>query len=157
MARQRKYELDEQTHFAKTHREVMQGHYMTDIDSLQITNTENQLYQQYTFINSVPIVRRLIEVKSRMSKHLEYMFEYKNKPDAQVKSQAYMVAELNAFRRQTGYPKIDYWFVVQDLNEYPYSIWNVSTTFGTGEIQFKQIGEVMNDEQYKAFFTTSRT
>ena len=29
--------------------------------------------------------------------------------------------------------------------KYPYDIWNVSTTFGTGAIHFKQIGEVNND------------
>jgi len=30
-----------------------------------------------------------------------------------------------------------YYFVVEDFNEYPYSVWNVTTTRGTGEIQFK--------------------
>ena len=153
MARQRKYDLDKQTHFAKTHRELMKGHYMTDMDSIQIINTENQLYNQYTYINGVPIIQRLIEVKSRMTKFIKYIFEGKTKPNPQIKSQAYMVAELNAFRKQTNYPLMDYWFVIEDEGEYPYEIWKVTTTFGTGEIHFKQIGEVMNDTEYKAFFT----
>tara|TARA_B110000285_G_C15016155_1_gene559172 strand:- start:679 stop:1149 length:471 start_codon:yes stop_codon:yes gene_type:complete len=155
MARERKYELDKQTHFAKTHRAVMKDHYMTDIDSLQIINTENQVYQQYTYINSIPMVRRIIEVKSRMSKSLQYMFDGTTTPNAQVKSQAYMVAEINAFRRQTNYPQMEYYYVVQDLNEYPYSIWNVTTTFGTGAIQFKEMAEVHNDKDFQAFFSTS--
>jgi len=67
-----------------------------------------------------------------------------------------MVAEVNASRRESGYPQMEYYYVVQDLNEYPYEIWNVTTTFQTGEIHFKQIGEVMNDEQYKKFFDTSK-
>jgi len=154
MARKRKYELDKQTHFAKTHSEVMKGHYMTDLDSIQIINTENQLYNQYTYVKSVPMVRRIIEVKSRMSKALLNMFKGITEPTAQVKCQAYMVAELNAFRRQTKYPLVDYYFVVEDFGDYPYSVWNVTTTFGTGEIQFNEIAEIHTDAQYLKFFNT---
>ena len=157
MARQRKYDLHKQTHFARTHSEVMpKGHYMTDVDSLQITNTENQLYQQYNYIKingrSIPDVRKFIEVKSRMSKHTEKMFAGDITPSNQVVAQAYFIAQANAFRREHKMTEAVYWFVVEDLGEYPYEIWNVTTTFGTGEIQFKQIGEVMNNEEYKAFF-----
>ena len=67
MTRKRKYDLDKQSHFARTHQEVMDNHYLTDIDSLQIIDTENQVYQHYTYVNSMPIVPRIIEVKSRMS------------------------------------------------------------------------------------------
>ncbi|MGY8866641.1 MAG: hypothetical protein ACKVJK_13605, partial [Methylophagaceae bacterium] len=60
MARQRKYDLDKQTHFAKTHSEVLKGVYMTDVDSLQIIDTENKLYDEYVYTkiggNSVPQV-----------------------------------------------------------------------------------------------------
>ena len=156
MARERKYDLELQTHFAKTHSKVMTGQYMSDLDSIQIVNTENQLYNQYTYKNNIPIVKRIIEVKSRMSKALQYMFEGKTPPTEQVKSQAYFVAELNAFRRQESNfdrPQCDYWFIVEDQGEYPYDIWNVSTTFGTGAIHFKQIGEVNNDIEYKTFFS----
>ena len=157
MARERKHDLDKQTHFAKTHREVMKGHYMTDVDSLQIVNTENQSYEQYNYIKingkSIPDIRRYIEVKSRMSKHLEKMFAKEIEPTQQVVAQAYFIAQANAFKRANKLPEVDYWFVVEDLGEYPYEIWNVTTTFGTGAIHFKQIGEVMNDTEYKAFFT----
>ena len=67
MTRKRKYDLDKQSHLARTHQEVMDNHYLTDIDSLQIIDTENQVYQHYTYVNSMPIVPRIIEVKSRMS------------------------------------------------------------------------------------------
>ena len=93
MARQRKHDLDKQTHFARTHQEVMNNHYLTDIDSLQIMDTENEVYQHYTYINAIPVVRRIIEVKSRMSEHLKAMFSGEVQPTQQVKAQAYMVAE----------------------------------------------------------------
>ena len=160
MARQRKYELDEQTHFAKTHREVMKGVYMSDIDSLQIIDTENQVYNQNRYDNktnscygTVPEIRRTIEVKYKMSDYLKDMFAGNIIPSNQVIAQAYFIAQANAFKRANKLPEVDYWFVVEDLGEYPYEIWNVTTTFGTGAIHFKQIGEVMNHTEYKAFFT----
>ena len=156
MARQRKHDLDKQTHFARTHSRVLKGVYMTDVDSLQIIDTENKVYKEYKYIKlggkSVPDVIRFIEVKSRMSKHLEKMFAKEIEPTPQVFAQAYMIAQLNSFKRANKLTEVVYWFVVADLDEYPYEIWNVTTTFGTGEIHFKQIGEVMNDEEYKAFF-----
>jgi hypothetical protein len=130
---------------------------MTDVASLQIVNTENQSYEQYNYIKingkSIPDIRRYIEVKSRMSKHLEKMFAKEIEPTQQVVAQAYFIAQANAFKRANKLPEVDYWFVVEDLGEYPYEIWNVTTTFGTGAIHFKQIGEVMNDTEYKAFFS----
>ena len=154
------YESDKQTHFAKTHQEVMKGHYMTDVDSLQIKNTENQLYQQYTYTktntgNSYPDVRRFIEVKSRTSKHLERMFAGKIPPTQQVVAQAYFIAQLNAFKRQNKLSEVDYWFVVEDNGDYPYEIWSVTTTFGTGAIHFDMIGEVNDKKEYIEFFSTS--
>ena len=157
MARQRKHDLDKQTHFARTHQEVMNNHYLTDIDSLQIMDTENEVYQHYTYINAIPVVRRIIEVKSRMSEHLKAMFSGEIQPTQQVKAQAYMVAELNGFRRESKWPLMEYYFVVEDFNEYPYTVWNVTTTRGTGEIQFKQIATIYDHQDYKTFFTTSRT
>ena len=157
MGRERKYDLDKQTHFARTHQEVMDNHYLTDIDSLQIIDTENEVYQHYTYINDMPIVRRIIEVKSKMSEHLKAMFLGKIQPTQQVKAQAYMVAELNAFRKESKYPGMEYYFVVEDFDEYPYTVWNVTTTRGTGEIQFKQIATIYDNHDYKVFFTTSRT
>ena len=75
----------------------------------------------------------------------------------QVKSQANMVAELKAFRRQEltfKRPLMDYWFVVEVQGEYSYDILSVSITFGTGVIQFKQIKEVKDNMEYQAFFDT---
>ncbi|MBT4904777.1 MAG: hypothetical protein HON57_06310 [Flavobacteriaceae bacterium] len=156
MARQRKHDLDKQTHFAKTHSRVLKGVYMTDVDSLQIVNTENKVYEQYKYIKingkSIPDVQRYIEIKSRMSKYLAKMFAKEIEPTQQVVAQAYFIAQANAFKRANKLREVDYWFVVEDEGEYPYEIWSVTTTFGTGEIHFKQIGEVMNDEQYNAFF-----
>lgn len=160
MARQRKHELDKQTHFARTHSRILKGVYMTDVDSLQIIDTENQVYHQNHYDNniksfygtSIPEIRRTIEVKYKMSDYLKGVFAGDITPSNQVIAQAYFTAQVNVFRREHKYPEAVYWFVVENEGEYPYEIWSVTTTFGTGEIHFKQIGEVMNDEQYNAFF-----
>ena len=161
MARQRKHELDKQTHFARTHSRVMKGVYMSDVDSLQIIDTENQVYHQNHYDNniksfygtSIPEIRRTIEVKYKMSDYLKGVFAGDITPSNQVIAQAYFTAQVNVFRREHKYPEAVYWFVVENEGEYPYEIWNVWTIpYGTGEIHFKQIGTVMNDEQYNAFF-----
>ena len=87
----------------------MDNHYLTDIDSLQIIDTENEVYQHYTYINAIPVVRRIIEVKSRMSEHLKAMFSGEIQPTQQVKAQAYLVAEINGFRRQSKWPLMEYY------------------------------------------------
>ena len=160
MARQRKLDLDKQTHFARTHSRVMKGVYMSDIDSLQIIDTENQVYHQNhydnnikSFYGTVPEIRRTIEVKYKMSDYLKGVFSGDITPSNQVIAQAYITAQVNVFRREHKRPEVVYWFVVEDEGEYPYEIWNAWTIpYGTGEIHFKQIGTVMNDEQYNAFF-----
>ena len=155
MSRERKYEKEKQTHFAKTHQKVMKGHYMTDIDKLQICDSENQVYQQYTYLKSKPLVRKIIEVKSRMSNHLHNMFTGEIKPTEQVRAQAYMVAELNQVRKAENKPKCEYYFVVMDFDNYPYNIYNVTTTFGTGEVIFNKLGTANNDIEYAQYFNSS--
>ena len=39
------------------------------------------------------------------------------------------------------------------LNEYPYKIWKVDTTFGSGELTFTYSNTVWNDTEYKTYFT----
>ena len=155
MARQRQYNLEEQTHFAKTHQKVMQGHYMTDVDSIQIVDTENQMYHQYTYKKGTPIVRRFIEVKERMSKYLADVFNGDRQPNQQMLVQSNTVAELNGFRKLNNMPEVEYVIVVQDFNEYPYEIWKCDTTFGTGQLQFKYETKIYDDQEYKAYFTTN--
>ena len=155
MARQRQYNLEEQTHFAKTHQKVMQGHYMTDVDSIQIVDTENQMYHQYTYKKGTPIVRRFIEVKERMSKYLADVFSGDRQPNQQMLVQSNTVAELNGFRKLNNMPDVEYIIVVQDFNEYPYEIWKCDTTFGTGQLHFKYETKIYDDQEYKAYFTTN--
>lgn len=155
MARERRYKKDEQTDFAKTHQRVMQRHYMTDIDSIQIVDTENQMYHQYTYKKGTPIVRRFIEVKERKSQYLTDVFSGERQPNQQMLVQSNTVAELNAFRKQQDMPLVDYVIVIQDFEQYPYEIWRCNTTFGTGELTFKYECKVYDDDEYKAYFTTS--
>jgi hypothetical protein len=154
MARERKFEKEKQTHFAKTHQRVMKGHYMTDVDSIQLIQTENKLYQQYTYINNIPTVRRLIEIKSRKTQRfLDSVSGERIEP--QFQSQAYMVAELNAFRREHNIPLCEYLIVIQDYNDFPYEVWKCDTTFGTGELNFEYQCKIYDDEEYISYFNTS--
>lgn len=155
MARERKYSLDEQTDFAKTHSRVMRGHYMTDIDSIQIVDTENKMYHQYTYKKGTPIVRRFIEVKERKSQYIIDVFSGERKPSQQMLVQSNTVAELNQFRKQQGMPLVEYVIVIQDFNAYPYEVWKCDTTFGTGALDFTYQTKVYTDEEYKDYFTTS--
>ena len=50
--RERKYNIDEQSSFAKNHSLLGYKSLMTDIDNVQIINTENCVYNQYKFIES---------------------------------------------------------------------------------------------------------
>ncbi len=63
MSRERKYNLEEQTSFAKNHSLLGSKALMTDFDNIQIINTENCVYNQYKFIESKTILHRIIEVK----------------------------------------------------------------------------------------------
>ena len=77
------------------------------------------------------------------------------KPTEQVRAQAYFVAEVNQFRKTTNYPKCEYYFVVMDFDNFPYNIYNVTTTFGTGEVIFNKLGTASNEAEYLKYFTTS--
>ena len=77
------------------------------------------------------------------------------KPIEQVRAQAYFVAELKQFRKRVNYPKCDYYFVVMDFDNFPYNIYNVTTTFGTGEVVFNKLGTASNEAEYLKYFTTS--
>ena len=156
MARQRLHNIEEQTDFAKTHQRVMQGHYMTDVDSIQIVDTENQMYHQYTYKKGTPIVGRIIEVKSRNTSYLNNILQGIKPPSQQMLVQSNTVAELNGFRKQNDMPLVEYVIVIQNHDKYPYDIWNCNTTFGTGQLNFEYRGKVECDEEYEAYFTINK-
>lgn len=154
MARKREYDKEKQTQFAKTHQKLdMKSHYMTDIDSIQIVDTENQMYHQYTYKNGSPIVKRVIEVKSRMSNYLKAQLTGKQPPSQQMIVQSNTVAEMNGFRASKGLTPVEYLIVVYDFNEYPYEVYRCNTTFGTGNLEISFVASLWNDTEYQAFFT----
>ena len=158
MARERKYEKEKQTHFAKTHQRVMKGHYMTDVDRLQIIDTENQVYQQYTYRKDAAFVRRFIEVKSRKSQRIIDSING-DRIEPQFQAQAMVVAELNGFRKAQvpPTPLCEYLIVIEDFGDFPYEVWKCDCTYSTGELSFEYQGKVYNDQEYQAHFTASRT
>ena len=77
------------------------------------------------------------------------------KPTEQVRAQVYFVAEVNQVRKAESSPGCEYYFVVMDFDNYPYNIYNVTTTFGTGEVIFNKLGTASNEAEYLKYFTTS--
>lgn len=154
MARKREYDKEKQTQFAKTHQRLnMKRHYMTDIDSIQIVDTENQIYHQYTYKYGSAITKRIIEVKSRMSNYLKAQLTGKQPPSQQMIVQSNTAAEMNGFRATKNITPVEYLIVVYDFDEYPFEVYSCSTTFGTGNLEISFVASIWNDTQYQAFFT----
>jgi hypothetical protein len=154
MAKKRMFKDNKATHFSEKHRDLMNGVYMTDIDSMQIVDMENQVYNQYTYINSMPYCRRIVEVKHRKTKMMEAVIQ--GEPNAILQTsmqvQAVTAAELSAFRRQNNMPEVDYWILFQDNGEYPYEIWKCYAESKTGVIKFEYQSTVYDDVQYRYQF-----
>lgn len=153
MAREREYYHQEQNHFAKKHTTLLRGVYMSDIDGYQtvFTNGENKNYMEYTYTaDSTPIVRRFVETKSRDSKYIRAVISGEVKPSQQFRAFVSVTAELNGFRRANDLPEVECWLVIQDMNEYPYEVFNV--TMSQGGVSFDLVAKVWNDQDYSSLF-----
>ena len=148
MAAPRRYNDGKETHFAKKHRELMQGVYMTDFDALQVT--ENTTYTQFDYHNNLPVMKRIVEVKYKMTRQLQAIVEGSPevKVPAAITATAIMTKELNAGRKRTNTKEMDYWILFQDEGAYPYDIYKCEYSTNTGRVEFEKHTTVWNDEQY---------
>ena len=139
MQRKRKFNKQEQTHFAKKH-SLLDGVYMSDVDGFTttLTNSENEVYMEWTYTsNSTMTINRFVETKSR-------------KPSQQLYAFVSLTTELNAFRKANGQPLVDCLLVIEDFGEYPYEVYRM--TQKGKDLGFTFLGRVFDDKEYKQMF-----
>jgi len=153
MQRKREHNKEEQTHFAKKH-SILDGVYMTDFDGFTSTlsNTENELYAEWTYNNSSGglVINRFIETKSRKSGYIKSVLEGEREPSQQLVAFVTMATELNAYRKDKNQPTVSCYLVIEDFGEYPYEVYEMENN--KGKIEFTFIGKVFDDAEYKQMF-----
>ena len=152
MQRKRKFNKQEQTHFAKKH-SLLDGVYMSDVDGFTttLTNSENEVYMEWTYTsNSTMTINRFVETKSRKSEYIQAVIKGERKPSQQPYAFVSITTELNAFRKANGQPLVDCLLVIEDFGEYPYEVYRM--TQKGKDLGFTFLGRVFDDKEYKQMF-----
>ena len=152
MQRKRKFNKQEQTHFAKKH-SLLDGVYMSDVDGFTttLTNSENEVYMEWTYTsNSTMTINRFVETKSRKSEYIQAVIKGERKPSQQLYAFVSLTTELNAFRKANGQPIVDCLLVIEDFGEYPYEVYRM--TQKGKDLGFTFLGRVFDDKEYKQMF-----
>ena len=152
MQRKRKFNKQEQTHFAKKH-SLLDGVYMSDVDGFTttLTNSENEVYMEWTYTsNSTMTINRFVETKSRKSEYVQAVIKGERKPSQQLYAFVSLTTELNAFRKANGQPLVDCLLVIEDFGEYPYEVYRM--TQKGKDLGFTFLGRVFDDKEYKQMF-----
>jgi len=152
MQRKRKFNKQEQTHFAKKH-SLLDGVYMSDVDGFTttLTNSENEVYMEWTYTsNSTMTINRFVETKSRKSEYIQAVIKGDRKPSQQLYAFVSLTTELNAFRKANGQPLADCLLVIEDFGEYPYEVYRMAQK--GKDLEFTFLGRVFDDKEYKQMF-----
>lgn len=152
MQRKRKFNKQEQTHFAKKH-SLLDGVYMSDVDGFTttLTNSENEVYMEWTYTsNSTMTINRFVETKSRKSEYIQAVIKGERKPSQQLYAFVTLTTELNAFRKANGQPLVDCLLVIEDFGEYPYEVYRMAQK--GKDLEFTFLGRVFDDKEYKQMF-----
>ena len=152
MQRKRKFNKQEQTHFAKKH-SLLDGVYMSDVDGFTttLTNSENEVYMEWTYTsNSTMTINRFVETKSRKSEYIQAVIKGERKPSQQLYAFVTLTTELNAFRKANGQPLADCLLVIEDFGEYPYEVYRMAQK--GKDLGFTFLGRVFDDKEYKQMF-----
>ena len=153
MQRKRKYNKEQQTHFAKKHQSLLDGVYMSDVDGFTttLTNSENEVYMEWTYTsNSILTVNRFVETKSRKSEYIQAVLNGERKPSQQLYAFVSITTELNAFRKANKQPLVDCLLVIEDFGDYPYEVYRM--TQKGKDLGFTFLGRVFDDKEYKQMF-----
>ena len=152
MQRKRKFNKQEQTHFAKKH-SLLDGVYMSDVDGFTttLTNSENEVYMEWTYTsNSTMTINRFVETKSRKSEYIQAVIKGDRKPSQQLYAFVSLTTELNAFRKANNLPLADCLLVIEDFGDYPYEVYRM--TQKGKDLGFTFLGRVFDDKEYKQMF-----
>ena len=153
MARKRNFEKEKQTKFAKEHYHLNNA-YLTDVDGIEVSSTENELYMQYSYnttFNGVPLITKLIEVKHNASSYIKNMIKKEIKPNSQIAVYCRTVEEINQSRGINELPSVEFWLIVQSNGDYPFHVFNVFQDV-FDDVEFERIKTVNNKQEYIALF-----
>lgn len=148
--RERKYNIEEQTSFAKNHSLLGSKSLLTDIDSIQIAETENTIYNQYKFINNQPLLHRIIEVKYKPSDYIKKQLLKQEATNSQTKLFVSVMNELNGYRVDSNKLKVEFYLVIQSNGILPYFVYNV--TGNNNSVNYEYKGIVNNEDDYINMF-----
>lgn len=146
--RERVFEKDKQTSFAKNHSVLGSKCLLTDIDAIQ--STENEFYNEYWYDNGKPMLRRFIEVKYKLTKYIKNQIKRIEKINTQTQMFSYMVYELNQYRKQNNLPLAEFYYIIQTDGDFPYYVFNVVGI--NSELKFEYKGKVENLKDYGFMF-----
>ena len=136
-----------QTHFSKEFYKVGNDNYLTDFDAVQILDTENKIYAHFRYADNTPYIKRIIEVKYTATDHIRKQLRGEIPPVAQLVIFANLVAEINGSRSYTGMPHAQFYYLIQTDGEYPYHIFDITST--AKSIKYNYITKVEDREQLK--------
>lgn len=148
--RQRIYDKGNQTSFAKNHSLLGSKSLLTDVDSVQIVETENIIYNQYKFVGSNPLLHRIIEVKYKPSEYIKKQILKQEPTNSQTKVFLSVINELNGFRRDKEQKEAEFYLVIQSDGDLPYFVYNITGNYQN--VNYNYVGKVENEQQYIDFF-----
>jgi hypothetical protein len=148
--RERKYNIEEQSSFAKNHSLLGSKSLLTDVDSIQIAETENAIYNQYKFVNNEPLLHRIIEVKYKPSEYIKKQLLKQVPTNCQTKLFVSVMNELNGYRIDNNKLKAEFYLIIQSDGQLPYFVYNVTGNAYSVNYEFK--GKVNNEREYIDMF-----
>jgi hypothetical protein len=146
--RERIYEKDKQTSFAKNHSVLGSKCLLTDIDAIQ--STENEFYNEYWYENGNPILKRFIEVKFKKTEYIVNQIKRNCSINSQTQMFSYLVYEINQYRKTKNLPLAEFYYVIQTFGELPYYVFNVIGI--NSNLKFEYLGKIKDLSEYEKLF-----
>lgn len=143
--RERKFDKDKQTSFAKNHSVLGSNCLLSDIDAVQ--SMENEFYNEYWYENGKPILKRLIEVKYKPTEYIKRQIKRIDILNAQTQMFSYLIYEINQFRKSQNLPLAEFYYIIQTNGEMPYYVYNVVGI--NNELKFEYLAKVNSLLDYK--------
>ena len=148
--RERKYNIDQQSNFAKNHSLLGAKSLLTDVDAIQIAETENSMYHQYKFVNNQPMLRRIIEVKHKASDYIRKQILKQERTNCQTQLLLSVVNELNGYRKDSNAVEAEFYLIIQTDGILPYYVYDITGNHTNVNYEYK--GKVTNTDDYVKMF-----
>ena len=153
MSRERKFENDKQTGFAKEHINNLNGVYLTDVDAIgyTVTATSDEYYFQYKYgPNSKPMITKLIEVKYKGGDYWRKVIKGEVPSPSAMHAYISLVDEINMARSIKDEPSVGVYLIIETDGAYPFHVY--TATERNGVIKYDFVTTVTNEAEYKKLF-----